>query len=82
MTSQVVVDTRIGAKSSALTPKYDTHYFLQHTKYPFLRKETSSIQCNQVRSISIYRIERFMGQLDSDDLQRVLDRLLNVFVSS
>lgn len=59
-------------------PKYRSHYFLYMSKYDFLTYN-SALKCEDTITVSKIRLKEHLGNIDSDDLQRVLTRQKWVF---
>jgi mRNA interferase MazF len=59
-------------------PMYKSQYFLWKNKYSFLTYD-SAVKGEEVKTISKIRITTKMGNIDTDDLEKVLARLEWVF---
>lgn len=57
---------------------YRSHYVLTQTAYSFLSVD-SAVQCEMLRAIDKSRIERVLGIISSNDLQRIQKRIRFVF---
>ncbi len=65
-------------KVEQVVPRVGTHYFLKKGKYPFLDFDSAAM-AEGVTTVSKIRIGKHLGNLTSDDLQKVLSRLKWVF---
>lgn len=59
-------------------PKYSSHYFLLNSKYTFL-DFNSCVECEQIRVISKSRVLKYLGDLNNDDKERILEKLKKFF---
>ena len=55
-------------------PRYQSHYFLLHSKYSFLEQD-SSLQLEQIRCLSKIRFKRFMGRITEEDSDNINNKL-------
>jgi mRNA interferase MazF len=55
-----------------------THYILYKSDYDFLSYDESTIECEECRSISKERLERYLGRISEEDFEKIL--ICNEFV--
>ena len=56
------------------------HYLLSQEKYPFLTFKQQIVLCEEGRSVSKKRLERYMGRIDNEDLKNILSCKEYVFI--
>ena len=56
------------------------HYILNKSKYPFFIYTKNIVLCEEGRSISKKRLERFLGQIDVEDILAILERKEYIFI--
>ena len=67
-TSNIVIIVPITSKRKKKLP---THYVLTNMKYPFLIGE-NTVLCECIRSLSVKRLGKLVGQIEDDDLEAIL----------
>lgn len=50
-----------------------THVLLSREKYDFFNYNTNTVLCENIRCISKTRLEKYVGKIDNEDLERILD---------
>jgi mRNA interferase MazF len=68
-TSKNVIIVPITSKRKKRLP---THVELLKTNYPFLIYQVNTVLCENIRSISKYRLEKKLGTISKEDLLEVL----------
>jgi mRNA interferase MazF len=68
-TSKNVIIVPITSKKKKELP---THVILLKTDYPFLIFKENTVLCENIRSISKYRLEKKLGIISKEDLSKVL----------
>lgn len=58
------------------------HYPLYQSSYPFFNFKKQIVLCEEGRSVSKSRLERFLGKISDEDLQGVLDSKEYVFIEN
>lgn len=75
LTSTIKLNEKIKDRKS---PKIKTHYVLRKEKYPFLKND-STILVENVRTISVIRLNSLKGQVGSEDISAIKNRLKSLF---
>lgn len=60
--------------------KQPCHYTLDKDKYPFFIYNKNIILCEEGRSISKKRLERFLGQIEEEDVLEILKIKEYIFI--
>lgn len=68
-TSDMVIIVPITSKCKKQLP---THYILTKEKYPFLNFDYNTVLCECIRSLSKKRLGKLIGQIQNDDLDKIL----------
>ncbi len=76
-TSKNVIIVPITSKKKKSLP---THVELLQSDYPFLDYTINTVLCENIRSISKYRLEKKLGIITKEDLQQVLKAKEYAFV--
>lgn len=70
----VPLSTKFDRKPNGL-PKYNNHYLLRRSKYPFLSQD-SVVKFEDVRNVDVVRLMQFRGNVDAADMKRMKKNLL------
>ena len=57
-----------------------THIILNKIDYPFFTYNVNTVICEEGRSISKKRLERFLGEISKEDLDKILECKEYVFI--
>ncbi|WP_251865428.1 type II toxin-antitoxin system PemK/MazF family toxin [Enterococcus malodoratus] len=60
------------------SPKIKTHYVLRKEKYHFLKND-STVLVENVRTISVIRLNSYKGQIEEGDIAAIKNRLKTLF---
>lgn len=56
-----------------------THVLLSKEKYEFFNYNINTVLCENIRCISKNRLEKYVGKIDEEDLEKILDAKENSF---
>lgn len=76
-TSKNVIIVPITSKSKKDLP---THVILTKEQYPFLHYRTNTVLCENIRSLSKDRLEKCIGQISTEDFDKIMDAMQYAFV--
>lgn len=71
-----VITDRKGKQKTV--PRLASHYFLKREKYTFLARD-SAVKAEELTTVNKVRLKRHLGNIDSNDLQKILNRVKWVF---
>lgn len=69
ITSDVVIVLPITSRAKKKLP---THYILTSEKYPFLNFKKNTVLCECIRSLSKKRLGKKIGEIEREDLNKIL----------
>ena len=55
------------------------HYYLFKDKYDFLTRKTNTVLLECIRDISTSRVERYLGSIDKEDMDKLLELIVYDF---
>ena len=76
-TSKNVIIVPITSKRKKNLP---THIELLQSDYPFLAYKVNTVLCENIRSISKYRLEKKLGVISKEDLLKILEAKEYAFI--
>ena len=71
----VPLSTKFQRKYPGGPPRYNNHFLLKKSDYPFLDKD-SVAKFEDIRSIDVARLRNLLGNIESSDMNRAKDKLL------
>lgn len=64
----------------AIKKSQPTHYILYSSEYDFLSYDESIVECEEIRSVSKGRLQRYLGQISKEDFEKILECEKFIFI--